>query len=268
MTSAPSSATDGTTDEGRQTLHGRMLHVSRLATAGEMAAGIAHELNQPLTAIANYAQACERLLALPDPELIEVRAALRQISGEAIRAGEILHRLRTLTRSRTAQRTPTDINHVIREIADLLRSDARAHGGQLLLELADPLPPVRIDAVQVQHALLNLAHNGFEAHEMGGPVPEVCIRTLRMAGGCVEVSICDNGPGLSAAALERVFDPFFSTKEEGTGLGLPISNTLIRAQEGSLGYRPNMPQGACFFFSLPVDCGAAAAAATPAGGGD
>jgi two-component system, LuxR family, sensor kinase FixL len=263
MKPAPSSATDGTDDGGRQTLHGQMLHVSRLATAGEMAAGIAHELNQPLAAIANYAQACERMLAMPDADVAEVREALRQISNEAIRAGDILRRLRTLTRSHTAQRIPTDINTVIREIADLLNSDARAHRGRLVLELTDPLPRVSIDAVQVQHALFNLAHNGFEAPVPEGTAAEVRIRTGWTGDGSVEVAVCDNGPGLAAPAMERLFDPFFSTKEEGTGLGLPISNTLIRAQDGTLGYRPNVPAGACFFFRLPVD-GSGAAEAGPA----
>jgi two-component system sensor kinase FixL len=239
-----------------------MLHVSRLATAGEMAAGIAHELNQPLAAIANYAQACERMLAMPDADLVEVREALRQISNEAIRAGDILRRLRSLTRSHPSQRAPTDINAVIREITDLLRSDARAHRGQLVLELTEALPAVAIDAVQVQHALFNLAHNGFEAQVPDGAQAEVRIRTGFAADGSVEVSVCDNGPGLAAAALARLFDPFFSTKEEGTGLGLPISNTLIRAQQGTLGYRPNVPAGACFYFRLPVD-GAGARDADP-----
>jgi two-component system sensor kinase FixL len=253
MKTAPSSATDGTGDEGRHTLHGQMLHVSRLATAGEMAAGIAHELNQPLAAIANYAQACERMLAMPDADVAEVREALHQISNEAIRAGDILRRLRSLTRSHTAQRVPTDINDVIREVIDLLQSDARAHRGQLVLELTEPLPCVLIDAVQVQHALFNLAHNAFEAHVPDGRQSEVYIRTGHAEDGSIEVTVCDNGPGLAAAAHERLFDPFFSTKEEGTGLGLPISNTLIRAQEGTLGYRPNVPAGACFFFRLPVE---------------
>jgi len=251
-------ARDGTrsdaTDEARQSLHGQMLHVSRLATVGEMAAGIAHELNQPLAAIANYAQACDRLLGRPDADLTEVRGALRQISSEAIRAGDILRRLRTLARSRPIQRTASDINAVIRDIEDLLKSDARTHRARLEFDLGDPLPAVLIDAAQVQHALMNLAHNGFEAVSLPETeAPAVRISTGHAAAGMVEVSVCDNGPGVAASALERLFDPFFSTKEEGTGLGLPISNTVIRAQGGRLSYRPNLPKGACFFFHLPTD---------------
>jgi two-component system sensor kinase FixL len=263
MKSAPSSSTDGSADDEGQTLHLRLLHVARLATAGEMAAGIAHELNQPLAAIANYAQACERMLAMPDADLAEVQEALRQISSEAIRAGEALRRLRTLTRSQTAQRGPRDINDVIRGIADLLRSDARAHQGELLLELGDSLPQVFIDAVQVQHALFDLAHNGVEAQAPDGSQTQVRICTGRSADGSVEVAVCDNGPGMAPLALKHLFNPFFSTKDDHIGLGLPISSALIRAQNCTLAYRPNVPAGACFFFHLPVE--RAAAAATPGG---
>jgi two-component system sensor kinase FixL len=242
-----------------QTLHGQMLHVSRLATVGEMAAGIAHELNQPLAAITNYANACERLLGRPDADLTEVRDALRQISAEAIRAGDILRRLRTLARGHAVQRSPADINAVIREIAELLEGDARAHRARLILELTEPLPHVVIDVAQVQHVLLNLVRNGFEAIAPGGTAqPEVLIRTGSAETETIEVAVCDNGPGLTALALERLFDPFFSTKDEGTGLGLPISNTLIRAQGGTLGYRPNVPAGACFYFRLPVEAAGSA----------
>jgi two-component system sensor kinase FixL len=258
-TSREARDTDTGSNEERQRLHGQMLHVSRLATVGEMSAGIAHELNQPLAAIANYAQACERLLGRPLADIEEVREALRQISAEAIRAGDILRRLRTLARGRAVQRASTDVNEVIREIADLLQGDARGHRARLVLELTEPLPHVLIDAAQVQHVLLNLAHNGFEAVMPDGAAPgEVCIRSSCAEDGSVEVAVCDNGPGLSALALERLFDPFFSTKDEGTGLGLPISNTLIRAQGGTLGYRPNVPAGACFYFRLPVEAAGSA----------
>lgn len=249
-------APDGATAIGaekHQALHGQMLHVSRLATVGEMAGGIAHELNQPLAAIANYAQACDRLLGRPDPDLAEVREALRQISSEAIRAGDILHRLRALARGRPLERAVADINVVISQVADLLRSDARRHRARLDLDLTQTLPTVLIDAAQIQHVLINLVHNGFQAiASEANAAPSVCIRTSRAEDGSVEVAVCDNGPGLSALALERLFDPFFSTKEDGTGLGLPISHSVIRAQGGMLGYRRNLPRGACFYFRLPA----------------
>lgn len=264
----PGDGAGGSASEARDTLHGRMLHVSRLATVGEMAAGIAHELNQPLAAIANYAQACERLLGRADTDPADLRQALQEIAQEAMRAGGILRRLRNLARSRPIQRASADINAVIREIADLLHGDARAHRARLELDLAEPLPRVSIDTVQIQHVLLNLTRNGFEALSAAEPAsaageraprapgtlpPEVSIRTRAAEENMVEVAVCDNGPGLSGVALERVFDPFFSTKAEGTGLGLPISNSVVRAQGGTLGYRPNTPVGACFYFRLPAE---------------
>ena len=144
-------------------LEARMLHVSRLATIGEMAAGIAHELNQPLTAIANYAQACERLLARPAPDLEDCRQALREITAQAVRASEIMRRLQTLARSQGMNRTSTDLDSLIRPIMGLAHSDARAHGVSCSLRLAPELPTVTVDTVQIQHVILNLVRNGIEA---------------------------------------------------------------------------------------------------------
>ncbi|MGH8291083.1 MAG: sensor histidine kinase [Steroidobacteraceae bacterium] len=235
-------------------LHGRMLQVSRLATIGEMAAGVAHELNQPLTAIANYAQACDRLLGRPGTNLDDVRTALREIADQAVRAGDILRRLRSLARSQPTRRERSDINAAIEEIRDLVLADARVHRTRARLELAQGLPPVSIDAPQLQHAILNLVRNGLEAlMSSATPTPEISLATRLTTDGDVEITICDNGPGLSPQALERLFDPFFSTKAEGTGLGLAISNTVVRAHDGSLGHRPNLPRGACFYIRLPAE---------------
>lgn len=236
------------------TLHGRMLQVSRLATIGEMAAGVAHELNQPLAAIANYAQACDRLLARPAADLEDIHTALREIAAQAVRAGDILRRLRTLARSQPMRRVSADINGVIDEVRDLLAADANAHRGVLRFELASALPPVSVDSAQLQHVIMNLVRNGLEAQTEGAPeARELCIRTGLSNGGEVEITISDNGPGLSEQALARLFDPFFSTKPEGTGLGLAISNTVVRAHDGALGHRPNHPRGACFFIRLPPE---------------
>jgi len=240
--------------EGSDALHGRMLQVSRLATIGEMAAGVAHELNQPLTAIANYAQACDRLLGRPQADLEDVRQALREIADQAVRAGEILRRLRSLARSQPMRRERTDINVVIVQIQDLVLADARVHRAYARLDLTPGLPHVSIDAVQLQHVILNLVRNGLEASSTTASDPrELRLGTGLSADGDVEITICDNGPGLSAQALERLFDPFFSTKAEGTGLGLAISNTVVRAHGGSLGHRPNLPHGACFCIRLPAE---------------
>jgi two-component system sensor kinase FixL len=234
-------------------LQARMLHVSRLATIGEMAAGIAHELNQPLTAIANYAQACERLLARPAADLEDCRQALREITTQAVRASEIMRRLQSLARTQGMDRISTDLDSLIRPIIGLAHSDARAHGVSCSLQLAPELPNVTVDTVQIQHVILNLVRNGIEALDSTTGRRDVVIGAARAGAGEVEISVSDNGPGLDQASAERVFDPFFSTRENATGLGLPISNTIAKAHGGSLGYRPNSPNGAVFFVRLPHD---------------
>jgi two-component system sensor kinase FixL len=257
--SAPQSVAGITVDDDSPglavgVLHGRMLQVSRLATIGEMAAGVAHELNQPLTAIANYAQACDRLLSRPGANLDDIRTAMREIAGQAVRAGDILRRLRSLAQSQPTRREPADVNATIEAIRDIVLADARVHRAQVRFELASQLPPISIDTVQIQHLILNLVRNGLEApSEAGAPVRELIVRTGRASDGDVEITIVDNGPGLSPQAVERLFDPFFSTKPEGTGLGLAISNTLARAHGGSLSYRPNTPRGARFSVRLPAE---------------
>jgi two-component system sensor kinase FixL len=235
----------------------RMNSVSRLATMGEMAAGISHELNQPLAAIANYAQACVRLLRLPAPDLPEIGGALEQISGQALRAGEIIRRIRSLVRNEDVRREPQDLNTLIREVHALLASDARVHDGRLELDLHDPLPPVTVDKVQIQQVLMNLVHNAFEAQgndpggELGAPAA-VRIVTRLTETGDVEVSVIDHGPGLAGDLEQKIFEPFFTTKASGTGLGLAISRSIIKAHASRLGYRANEPRGACFFFVLPA----------------
>jgi two-component system, LuxR family, sensor kinase FixL len=235
----------------------RMNSVARLATMGEMAAGISHELNQPLAAIANYAQACARLLAGPAPDMPEISGALGHIAGQALRAGEIIRRIRSLVRNEDVRRDPHDVNELIREVHALLATDARVHDGRLELDLAEMLPKVTVDKVQIQQVLINLVHNAFEAqvdapwtHD-GSPF-EVQIVTRLAESGDVEVSVNDIGPGLPSDFEQKIFEPFFTTKATGTGLGLAISRSIIKAHESRLGYRANQPRGACFYFVLPA----------------
>lgn len=234
-------------------LHGRLLQVSRLATIGEMSAGIAHELNQPLTAIANYANACDRLLGREGADVEEIRGALREIAAQAVRAADILRRLRSLAQSQAMTRQPTDIGTVIEEIRELILGDARLHGAQVEFELAAGLPRVSIDPAQIQHVILNLTRNGFEALKAEESSHRLLhVRTRATEDGGVEIAVCDAGPGLSAEALGRVFDPFFSTKSSGTGLGLAISSTVVRAHGGTLRHQSNLPRGACFYVRFPA----------------
>ena len=232
----------------------RMMHVSRLATMGEMASGISHELNQPLAAIANYAQASVRLLATPNPELADVREALEQIAGQALRAGEIIRRLRSLVRRRQTEREQADINELIRELISLARADARSNDVRIILELSADLPAVSVDRVQIQQVLLNLLRNSIDAlASIAAGQREVIIRTGATADGDVFVAIADTGVGIAQEILPHLFTPFATNKAEGTGLGLAISRTIVEAHRGRLEYRINKPRGAVFVVTLPFD---------------
>jgi two-component system, LuxR family, sensor kinase FixL len=229
----------------------RMMHVSRLATMGEMASGISHELNQPLAAIASYAQASVRLLASSDAGLTDVRDALEQIAAQALRAGEIIRRLRSLVRKQETQREQADVNQLIGELDALTRADARICDVRIILDLAAGLPSLVLDRVQIQQVLLNLLRNSIDALEA---IPsghrEVVIRTGSSGGG-VFVEIADNGSGIAADMLPHLFTPFATNKFQGTGLGLAISRTIVEAHRGRLDYHANRPRGAVFTVTLP-----------------
>ena len=237
-------------------LQERLTHVSRLATVGEMSAGIAHELNQPLTAVANYAQACDRLLALPDPDITEIREALRQITAQAVRAGDIIRRLRMLARNDLVQRKLTDVNVLVEELQELILLDAKAYGVTYKIDLTPDLPRVEADEAQVQQVIVNLVRNAIEALSQAADAttgsPEISVSTRLSRQSDVEIAVCDNGPGLAPAVIARLFDPFCSTKPNGTGLGLAISRTIVKSHQGSLEHRPNSPRGACFIVRLPL----------------
>jgi two-component system, LuxR family, sensor kinase FixL len=234
-------------------LHGRLLNVSRMATIGEMAARVAHELNQPLTAIANYAHACQRLLARPGTDPNDLREALQQIAAQTTRAADIIRRLRALARGQQAEHLPVAVNTLVEELHELMRTDASLHGVELVLDLASGLPEVAADAGQIQQVILNFLRNSLEALSIEPPGnPRVAISTSLANGSAVQLTVCDNGPGLSLDTVKRVFDPFFSTKENGTGLGLAISSTIARSHGGTVGYRANTPCGACFYIVVPT----------------
>jgi len=235
-------------------LQGRLMQTSRLATFGEMGSGIAHELNQPLAAIATFAHACDRLLELPDPDIAEVQDALQQIADQAVRAGDIIRRLRGLAQTVSSEYAPADVNGIIVELADLIQSDAKAHGVLYRTELAPALPFVTLNRAQIQEAILNLVRNALESVALAQlEVREVVVRSGVAPGGAVEITVSDNGPGVDSRIAGRMFDPFCTTKATGTGLGLAISRTIVQTHRGSLEYSPRVPSGACFSIKLPTE---------------
>lgn len=230
----------------------RLTHVSRLATMGEMAAGIAHELNQPLTAIASYAQACDWLLARGSTDTAEIRDALQQITAQGLRAGEIIRRLRNLVRTPDTERVLSDCNDLIEELRGLALTDARVHNARLQLELAPALPKVLVNRGEIQQVVLNLVRNAIEAVESVPPESrEIILRTALGPDNTVEISVTDTGPGVDQKVVDRLFAPFVTTKPAGAGLGLAISRSIVEAHKGTLRYRPQSAGGACFMFRLP-----------------
>lgn len=229
----------------------RLTHVARLSTLGEMTTGLAHELNQPLTAITMYAQAAERLATQPEPEMAEVVDALRQIATQALRAGEVIRRLRALVRNRQHQQELLDLNSVVRDLTVLAQSDARMHNVQVELRLAEGLPRVLGDVVQLQQVLLNLVRNAIDALKDEPEQSRKVVLQTTAAGTNIEVSVSDCARGLDPAIEGRLFEAFATTKPEGTGLGLAISRSIIESHGGKLAWRPNEPRGSCFHFHLP-----------------
>jgi two-component system sensor kinase FixL len=239
-------------DEAR-VLQERLTHFSRLSTMGEMAAGLAHEINQPLSAIATYAQACQRLIRQPGPDLEDVSAALEQINAQALRAGEVIRRLRNFVKNREVKREPVNCARLLDDLRTLAETDARLHNIRLRLDCQEPLPTVYADPIQLQQVILNLVRNAIDAM-VDAPEDrrEVVLMTRAAADGEVEVTVADHGTGLAPEATEHLFNPFFTTKASGTGLGLAISRSIVRAHGGRLWHTPNDGSGVRFHFTLPV----------------
>jgi two-component system sensor kinase FixL len=239
-------------DEARQ-LQERLTHFSRLSTMGEMAAGLAHEINQPLSAITLYAQACQRFMKSPHRDDADVLEALEQISVQALRAGEVIRRLRNFVKNREVKREAVDCSRLLEDLRTLAETDARLHNVRLRLEAEPGLPTVYADPIQLQQVVLNLVRNAIDAMaELPMERREVILTTRALPDAEVEVIVTDHGPGLAPGASEHLFNPFFTTKSSGTGLGLAISRSIVRAHGGRLWHTPNDGSGARFHFTLPV----------------
>ncbi len=231
-----------------------LAHVHRLNTMGEMASGLAHELNQPLAAVVNYAKGAVRRLKKGSVEPGELLAALEQAALQAERAAAIVRRVRAFIRKEAPRHAALDCNKIVRETAGLMAADAERAGARLVLDLAKPPPRVRADAVQLEQVIVNLVRNAIEAMaESDSPVRDITVRTLPAAvGGAVEITVEDTGPGLPADARERLFDPFFTTKADGLGLGLSISQSIVEAHGGRLTATARPGGGMVFRFALPA----------------
>ncbi len=233
-------------------LDNELAHVARVSTMGEMAAGLAHELNQPLTVISGYARACAERIRRERVSRKELLGPLETIAQEADRAGEIIRRLWNLISKGETRRSPVDVNDLIREIAAFMESDCRQHDVTLKLDLAPSLPAILADRIQIQQVVLNLARNACEAVARGGTGRHVTVRSLPSGPEWVVVSVHDEGPGVPPDVIEHIFEPFFSTKDSGLGMGLTISRSIIDAHGGHLSVRNGPGGGATFELTVPV----------------
>ncbi len=228
-----------------------LAHVARLSTMGEMASGLAHELNQPLSAIHTYVQGCIRLLKMDKHDPQAIINALQLTAQQADRAGGIIRRLRSFVRKGESHKTYTDINHIVNEVTGFLESQLRNKKVNLTLDLEDNLPPVLADIIQIEQVLINLLKNGIEAMS-GNEQPAITVVTRRTDKKRVELCVIDSGHGISEDKLKRIFNPFFTTKTSGMGMGLSISSSIIEAHDGKLYAENNPVSGARFCFTLPV----------------
>jgi C4-dicarboxylate-specific signal transduction histidine kinase len=230
-----------------------LAHLSRVTMLGELSGSMAHELNQPLTAILSNAQAAQRFLAQDNIDIKEVSEILADIVDQDHRAGEVIRRLRLLLKEGEVQQLPLDVNDVLEEGFKLIRSDLVNKGVALVPGLAQSLPIVLGDRVQLQQVLLNLVMNACDAMiDNASADRRVAVSTKLSNGQGVLCSVSDFGSGIPAEKLEQVFEPFFTTKSHGLGLGLSVCRSIIEAHGGKLWASNNSLRGTTFQFTLPV----------------
>src|ERR1700690_1718771 len=227
------------------------MEISRLSVLTELASGIAHELNQPLGAIATFAQAGERMLNRANPLVDETLDVLRQINDAALSAGEGIRRIRRLFDQDPSVRSSCLVGDLIDELKPVLELFAKRVVGQLHVDIGAGVPAVMADRLRIQHVLVALVQNGCDASALCEGVPKITISTSSDRY-MVEISVQDSGPGVPANIQRQLFRPFFTTKQRGTGLGLASSRAIVEAHEGTMGFETLSAGGSRFWFRLPV----------------
>jgi C4-dicarboxylate-specific signal transduction histidine kinase len=235
-------------------LQAELAHAGRVSMLGELTASIAHEVNQPLAAIATNGAAGLRWLSRAEPEIGEAKALLQRMSDDSRRAAEIIARIRGMAVRRAPEPAPLMLDAMVQEAVQFLQHELRGQHAQLRLQLAPNLPAVQGDRVQLQQVIVNLVVNALQAMaQAGSPRRELRIETALTTAGEIELAVLDSGPGIAPEHLDRLFESFFSTKPNGMGLGLPVCRSIIEAHGGRLvaGNRRD-DGGARFLVTLPV----------------
>ena len=231
----------------------QLAHLTRVSTLGELAGSLAHELNQPLTAILSNAQAAQRFLATQPVDLAEVREILHDLVEDNHRASEVIRRIRALVKKGELEAAPLSIASVIRDVALLVHSDAIVRGIRVFVTVAPELPPVHGDKVQLQQVMLNLLLNAFDASESCSSLnPQVTIEATLADVDTIRVGVRDGGAGLAGDTVDKLFLPFFTSKRDGLGLGLSISRSIVEMHRGRIWAENNKERGATFYFTLPI----------------
>ncbi len=243
-------------DRIRQTQQDKLTRTSRLMTVGEIASTLAHEINQPLAAIANYVSGCIQRLKGNGSADMAVIGAMEKADAQVARAGAIIGRVREFVRTREPQRQPLNINALVRDVVQLVESDDEERALTCVLRLAPNLPLVFADQIMIEQVLVNFLRNAREAMQHLPPLQRIAVvRTSRLDSHFCSVDVSDSGVGIDADAAKQLFSPFFSTKPDGMGMGLNICRSLIEYHEGNLTFEQNTPVGAIFRFTLPFDEG-------------
>ncbi|AOY88278.1 hybrid sensor histidine kinase/response regulator [Marinobacter salinus] len=230
----------------------QLAHASRLTTMGEMAAGFAHEINQPLTAITNYARVSKRMMAKETPDLGLIGETLDKIEAQSHRASEIIRRIRRFMKKPATGKEIISLPSLLEDTRQFAEVDMRNNDGGIEVAVPEELPDVVADPIQVQQVALNLIRNALEATRSSGASTPVEVSASVAGPHCVRVQVRDHGIGLPEDAEEKLFLPFYTTKDEGMGIGLATCRSLIQAQGGDIGFERPEGGGACFFFTLPV----------------
>ena len=230
-----------------------LAHINRVTTMGELTASLAHEIKQPITAAVTNARTCLRWLGREQPDLAEARDAASRIVSDVTRAAEIISRISLLFKKGAVQHELVDVNALIREMVVLLRNEAGRYAISICSELAEDIPPVMADRIQLQQVFMNLMLNGIDAMKDISTTRELTIKSQQVKQGQLLISVSDTGIGLPPQPAEQIFSAFFTTKAHGTGMGLPISRSIIETHGGRLWATSDSERGASFHFTLPYE---------------